>query len=95
MIVSTTDCDNKLKSLMWAKCILFEDNNGAWTVASNQRVTSRTKYFQVKWHHFWQYVKDGTLIVNRVDTKDQLADYFTKGLSHELFVKNRKSTQGW
>ena len=81
--------------MMWAKCVVFEDNNGAWTVASNQRVTSRTKYFQVKWHHFWQYVKDGTLIVNRVDTKDQLADYFTKGLSHELFVKNRKSTQGW
>ena len=95
MIVSTTDCDNKFKTLMWAKGILFKDNNGAWTVASNQRVTSRTKYFQVKWHHFWQYVKDGTLIVNRVDTKDQLADYFTKGLSHELFVKNRKSTQGW
>ena len=30
------------------KCTVFEDNNGAWTVANNQRVTSRTKYFQVK-----------------------------------------------
>ena len=81
--------------MMWAKCVVFEDNNGAWTVANNQRVTSRTKYFQVKWHHFWEFVKNGTLEVNRVDTKDQLADFLTKGLTLELYATNRKSAQGW
>ena len=81
--------------MMWAKCVVFEDNNGAWTVANNQRVTSRTKYFQVKWHHFWEFVKNGTLVVNRVDTKDQLADFLTKGLTLELYATNRKSAQGW
>ena len=81
--------------MMWAKCVVFKDNNGAWTVANNQRVTSRTKYFQVKWHHFWEFVKNGTLEVNRVDTKDQLADFLTKGLTLELYAANRKSAQGW
>ena len=34
-------------------CTVFEDNNGAYLLATNQKITARTKYFCVKWHHFW------------------------------------------
>ena len=80
---------------MLNKNLIYEDNNGAYTVAKNCRVTSRTKYFNVKWHHFWQYVHDKTFDIQKIDTKEQLADYLTKGLTRELHEKNRKSVQGW
>ena len=31
----------------------FEDNQGCLALATNHRLTSRTKYFHVKWHWFW------------------------------------------
>ena len=89
------DNSDELKSIVQAPCIIYEDNNGAYTVAKNQRVTSRTKYFNVEWHHFWEQVNDGTLSIEKIATGDQLADYLTKGLTRELFVNNRKSVQGW
>jgi hypothetical protein len=76
-------------------CIVYEDNNGALTLAANQRVTSRTKYFNVKWHFFWQYVKNGDISVERISTTDQLADYLTKGLTREVLERIRKAVQGW
>ena len=74
---------------------MFEDNNGALTLAANQRITSRTKYFLVKWHFFWQHVKDGTIVIEKISTADQLADYLTKGLTREVLEPIRKVVQGW
>ena len=69
-------------------------------LATNQRVTSRTKYFHVKWHHFWNHVseddgKDGKTVLKKVDTVLQDADYFTKPLVREPFESNRFRVQGW
>jgi len=47
---------------------VFEDNNGALLLATNQRLTNRTKYFLVKWHHFWSEVQDGTIEAKKVST---------------------------
>ena len=94
-LVSTTNCSDNFKAIILNPSLVYEDNNGAYTVAKNCRVTSRTKYFNVKLHHFWQYVHDGTFDVQRIDTKDQLADFLTKGLTRDLHENNRKSVQGW
>ena len=83
------------------RCTVFEDNQGAYLLANNQRITARTKYFCVKWHFFWSYVyhpdrnPDGWLIVEKCPTEEQNADYLTKGLSREVFEKNRQRVQGW
>ena len=74
---------------------IFEDNNGALVLAQSQRTTSRTKYFNIKYHFFWQYVKNGTIIVEPISTADQLADYLTKGLTREIFERIQKAVQGW
>ena len=79
-------------------CTVFEDNNGALLLATNQRITNRTKYFHVKWHHFWSHVgkiENGKILVRKVDTHQQAADYFTKGLSVDMFQSNRKQVQNW
>ena len=85
-----------LKSTM--SCTVFEDNNGALILANKQRLTSRTKYCHVKWHHFWQHVglaADGKIEVHKVETSKQAADYLTKGLTKDLFENNRKIIQNW
>ena len=94
-LVSNTNCAEIFKAIILNPSLVYEDNNGALTVAKNCRVTSRTKYFNVKWHHFWQFVHDGTFDIRGIDTKDQWADYLTKGLAVVLFVRNRQSVQGW
>jgi hypothetical protein len=77
------------------KCRVFEDNNGALLLATNQRITNRTKYFQVKWHFFWAHVRDGTIAIIKVDTQEQWADMLTKGLNRESFERVRRLVQGW
>jgi hypothetical protein len=76
-------------------CRIFEDNNGALILALTQRPTSHTKYFHVKWHHFWESINTKEVEINKIATGDQLADYLTKGLSRFLFESNRKSLQGY
>jgi hypothetical protein len=73
----------------------FEDNQGAFLLATNQQLTARTKYYLVKWHHFWGHVKDGIIEVCKVATEDQRADGHTKGLVRNIFERIRKLNQGW
>ena len=79
---------------------VWEDNQGAVYLATNQRITNRTKYFLVKWHHFWDHVsqnngKDGKFEIKKVGTHDQRADYLTKGLPRETYEHIRELNQGW
>jgi hypothetical protein len=43
----------------------FKDNQGASLLATAQLITNRTKYYAVKFHHFWGHVKDGLVEVPR------------------------------
>ena len=94
--VKTVKVPSKFKTIFHnCACIVFEDNNGALILAANQRITSRTKYFNVKWHFFWQHVKNGTITIEKIATSDQLADYLTKGPTREILERIRKKVQGW
>jgi hypothetical protein len=77
------------------KARAFEDNQGAYYLATNQRLTNRTKYFLLGYHWFWSNFKKKELKIYKINTKDQKADYFTKGLDPDSFEANRKSVQGW
>jgi hypothetical protein len=92
-ISMTLSLPEPIKSSVSAR--VFEDNNGALSLATKQRITSRTKYFLVKWHHFWHAVNSGEIIIVKIDTKEQRADYLTKGLPRDTFEKIRKLVQGW
>ena len=67
----------------------------ALSIDTNQQLTSRSKHFSVKYHHFWESVKNGSIKVEKIDTKEQNADYLTKGLPHETYHANRRRVQGW
>ncbi len=76
---------------------IHEDNDACRLLATNQHLTSRTKYFHVKHHFFWGWIKENedTVSIVRVDTKQQRADYLTKGLPREVFEAIRLLAQGW
>jgi hypothetical protein len=74
---------------------VFEDNRAAVLLANNHRITSRTRYFHVKWHFFWEYVSRGDVTVEYISTNDQRADYMTKMNPRFVFERIRKMNQGW
>ena len=75
--------------------IMHEDNQSAYFLANRQQLSSRSKHLNIKWHHFWEQVNSGDLEVSKIDTKDQRADYLTKGLVQEDFERIRRYAQGW
>ena len=78
----------------------FEDNQGAYYLATNQRITSRTRWYLNKWHWFWQHINEDGIgpdkfSIHEIDTSLQDADYFTKALPIEPFENNRIRVQKW
>ena len=78
-----------------SKSTVYEDNNGARIVATCPRLTPTSKFIATKYHWFRQHVYSGEIDINRVDSKNQLADIFTKGLQGNIFVAIRKLLCGW
>jgi hypothetical protein len=85
-------------------CRAFQDNRASWQLATQQRLTNRTKYFLVKWHWFWSHVhRDSTddeddqrfVVIETCSTHVMRADILTKGLLGEKFEECRKMIQGW
>lgn len=74
---------------------VFEDNNGALTLATIPRMTPRSKHYGTKYHFFRHHVQNGELKINKIDTKEQLADIMTKGLPRETFTYLRDKLMGW
>ena len=78
------------------KVTCHEDNNAALSLANMEpgRNTPRSKFYDVKVHWFRSHLSDD-VTVQRVDTKEQLADIFTKPLPAEPFQFLRKKIIGW
>ena len=82
------------------KSDVFEDNNGALTVATLPKITPQSKFFAVKLHFFREHVKtesnpNGEIHIQKIETVNQLADIMTKGLVHDKFVPLRDRLMGW
>ena len=77
------------------KCTVWEDNESCITVAKSPKFTPRTKHIAIKYHHFRSFVSNGTIIINSIDTKEQLADIFTKPLPEKSFRHLRRQFMGW
>jgi hypothetical protein len=89
--------DNTFSSKLHIK--IHEDNVGALTLANLEprRMTPRSKHYAIKYHWFREYIskKENKVQVLKVDTKDQLGDLFTKGLSAPTFEYLRRLLMGW
>ena len=76
-------------------CKLFEDNNGALELATSPRYRPRTKHIAIKYHHFREHVTKGKVSIQPIDTKQQIADIFTKALPAPSFAYLRQKLMCW
>ena len=81
---------------MEIRSTIWEDNQAALKLANLELpyMTNRSKHIAVKYHWFRGHVGK-KWDVNPINTKDQLADIFTKGLPQPQFETLRKRIMGW
>jgi len=79
------------------RCNAFEDNSGALALAKLElpRMTPRSKHYAVKYHWFRSCLKPENIQVLKIESKQQLADIFTKGLAKSPFEYIRELLMGW
>ena len=85
------DCE-KLKFV--SSSTVYEDNNGAIVVATSPRMTPSSNHNAVKYHCFRQHVGK-KFVIQKIESENQKADIFTKGLQGQIFVRIRKLLCGW
>jgi hypothetical protein len=65
---------------------VFEDNQGCLALATNHRLTNRTKYFHVKWHWFWYYFAvQREFQISSIKSTLHDADFLTKQTPQRRF----------
>jgi hypothetical protein len=76
-------------------CKAFEDNSGAYELATAPKMRPRTKHINAKYHHFRSHVDRKLIQIEQVTSANQLADFFTKQCALELYQSFRKQIMGW
>ena len=76
-------------------CRTFEDNQSCIEIATNHKTRPRTKHLSVRLHHFRSKIVDGTITIEHISTKEQIADIFTKPLPRGQFMKLRDTLMCW
>ena len=77
------------------KSTIFEDNNGAISTETSPKMTPRTKHIAVKYHFVKQYfgvkkTDEHPFELKKIESENQKADIFTKGLNADTFLRIRK-----
>jgi hypothetical protein len=71
------------------KVPLLCDNESAIRMAENPVEHSRTKHIYIRYHFLRDHQQRGDIEITYINTKDQLADIFTKPLDEKTFCKLR------
>ena len=85
--------DKNPKSL--SKSIVYKDNTACLKFATMPKMSPRTKHIAIPYHFFRSKVEELEIKVVGINTENQVADQFTKGLPQDKFVKDRKALMGW
>ena len=79
--------------------IIWEDNAACERLANlaPPRITPRSKHFGAKYHWFRRHIhkKENKITLVKIDSKNQIADIMTKGLTKTPFQYLRKLLMGW
>jgi len=64
---------------------LFIDNKPAIDLANNPEHHSKTKHIDIQYHFVREKIRKGTINLDYISIKNQLADIFTKALNNHSF----------
>lgn len=67
------------------KSVLYMDNKSAIDISHSFENSKRTKHIDIRFHFIKDFVLNGKAKVQYVDSKNNIADIFTKSLSFESF----------
>jgi hypothetical protein len=67
---------------------LYSDNAGSISLAHNPEHHARTKHIDVKYHLTREHLQLGTISLQRVPTKGNTADIFTKALPRDAYAQH-------
>lgn len=70
--------------------LIYEDNQSTIKVAKNPVLHKRMKHIDIKHHFIPEKIVDGTIILNYIETSEQIADLLTKPMPRHTFVKLRE-----
>ena len=71
--------------------IIHCNNQGAVAFAKNPQFYARSKHIDIQWHYQWEKMEDGSVELQYIPTKDQIADGLTKPLSKDKFIASWKA----
>ncbi len=84
-----------VRSILWdigkpqeAATIMYEDNDACTAMGNAQKPTPRTHHIDIKYFSLCEWVERNLMILDRIDTKINLSDHFTKSLSWTLFYRH-------
>ena len=70
---------------------IFVDNKATIYNSENQSINPKSKHIDIRYHHIRDLVNKGLIKLNYINTKENLADGFTKYLNNTLMDKFRIS----
>ena len=81
---------SKMKLKQEGATVIQVDNKSVIELAKNPVNHERSKHIDVRFHFIREHVKEGSVELRHVASKDQAADIFTKPLSKEIFDRGKK-----
>ena len=75
----------ELKNIL-IKC----DNTSAINLTKNSIQYSRSKYIEIRHHFIREHIQNNDIMLEYINTKNQLVDIFTKALNKNKFCEIRR-----
>jgi hypothetical protein len=74
---------------------IWSDNQSSIAIASNPVFHQRTKHVAIKYQYVNECVKNGSIVIEYIRSKDNIADMFTKPVGPHIFNDHYSSVMGW
>ena len=65
--------------------ILYCDNTSSINISKNLVMHAKTKYISIKYHYVRELIEDKQMKMEYINSKEQVADIFTKPLPKDAF----------
>jgi len=90
-----------IRSVMWdldvpqeAATIIYEDNDAATAMGNARKPSTRTRHIDIKYFSLCEWIEQDMIRMERIDTKLNEADNYTKPLSRALFHRHADHIMG-